>query len=269
VDLDVHPRISLNLISAMRWSIDQQLEFIQSAGIRAISLTTSQLGGRPEEVFGKIRAAGLQVVSLGSGGVSLIDSESTTLAGLTPLIEAAKALNSPVAFFVSGPSPARMPTDEAFDRLVSTLGPAIAYAQSGSVRLTIEHSSPATRANGFVHSLADAIDLSCETGVGIAVELQNCWYERKLAGMLSDHVNRFMIVQYSDFLVGEELRLNRRVPGDGSMPLEWMIGQLLDAGYEGYFDLEMLGPSIEAEGYASAIGRGIQWLSQRLMSWGV
>jgi sugar phosphate isomerase/epimerase len=267
--LNVHPRISLNLICALRWSIDQQLAFIHSAGLGAISLTTSQLGTHPDEVIGKIRAAGLQVVSVGSGGVSLIESEAATLAGLAGLIETAVALGSPVAFCVSGPCPARMSTDEAFDRLASTLGPAIAYAQSKGVRLTIEHSSPATRANGFVHSLGDAIDLSCQTGVGIAVELQNCWYERKLARMLSQHVDRFMIVQYSDFLVGEELRLNRRVPGDGSMPLEWMIAQLLDAGYEGYFDLEMLGPSIEAEGYASAIARGIEWLSQRLTSWGI
>ena len=266
---DVHPRISLNLISAMRWSIDQQLALIHSSGLHAISLTTSQLGERPDEVIGKIRAAGLQVVSLGSGGVSLIDNDAATLAGLHPLIDAAVALDCPVAFCVSGPCPARMSTDEAFDRLASTLGPAIAYAQSKGVRLTLEHSSPAMRAHGFVHSLADAIDLSCETGVGIAVELQNCWYERKLARMLSQHVNRFMIVQYSDFLVGEELRLNRRVPGDGSMPLEWMIGQLLDAGYKGYFDLELLGPRIEAEGYASAIGRGIEWLSRRLTCWGI
>ena len=53
------------------------------------------------------------------------------------------------------------------------------------------------------------------------------------------------------------------------MPLEWLIGALLDAGYAGMFDLELLGPAIEAEGYAGAIRRGLDWLSERLTRWGV
>jgi sugar phosphate isomerase/epimerase len=75
-------------------------------------------------------------------------------------------------------------------------------------------------------------------------------------------------VQVSDYKVGEPLRLNRRVPGDGDMPLEWLIGQLLDAGYKGLFELETLGPQIEDEGYPSSIRRGVTWLSDRLANWG-
>ena len=77
------------------------------------------------------------------------------------------------------------------------------------------------------------------------------------------------MVQVSDFMVGEPLMYNRRVPGDGSMPLEWMLERLLDAGYMGDFDLELLGPAIEKEGYPSAIRRSVDWLSERLRSWGV
>ena len=41
------------------------------------------------------------------------------------------------------------------------------------------------------------------------------------------------------------------------VPLERLLGSLLDAGYAGAIDLEILGPRIEKEGYASAIRRSL------------
>ena len=72
------------------------------------------------------------------------------------------------------------------------------------------------------------------------------------------------MVQVSDFVIGEELKFNRRVPGDGDMPLEWLIAKLLEAGYTGVFDIEVLGPAIEQEGYASATPRSVEGLAATL-----
>ena len=82
------------------------------------------------------------------------------------------------------------------------------------------------------------------------------------------HVARLGIVQVSDFRVGEALRLNRRVPGDGSMPLAWMIETLLEAGYPGLFDIELIGPSVDAEGPEAALRRSVDWLGERLTEYG-
>jgi sugar phosphate isomerase/epimerase len=162
-----------------------------------------------------------------------------------------------------------MPTDDAYAALVSALEPVTAYAATKGVPLAIENNSTATRGNGFIHTLLDAAELSQDTGIGIVLELQNCWMERHLARLFREHVKRFALVQVSDFLVGEAAKLNRRVPGDGSMPIEWMLERLLDAGYGGLFEIEVLGPAIEEEGYASAISRSLDWLSERLHTWGV
>ena len=43
-----------------------------------------------------------------------------------------------------------------------------------------------------------------------------------------------------------------------------MVAQLLAAGYEGVFDLELIGPRIEAEGYEAAIGRGLVAMAKML-----
>jgi sugar phosphate isomerase/epimerase len=58
------------------------------------------------------------------------------------------------------------------------------------------------------------------------------------------------------------------VPGDGSMPLAWMIRQLLEAGYHGLFEIEVIGPSIEAEGPEEALRRSVEWLSDLLKEYG-
>lgn len=263
-----HPRVSVSLVSAMRWPLAQSLDYLIRLGVGAVSLTVARLGNRPDEAIALVRKSGMRVASIGTGGACLIDDAQSTLARLRPLIDCAAAFGCPHAFTVSGPAPERMPTDEAFDRLAVMLGLANACALQSGVRLGVEHSSIANRELGFVSSLAAACELAERADMGVVVELQNCWYECGLPRLFRDHHERFQIVNVSDFRVGEELKFNRRVPGDGSIPLEWLIGSLLDEGYAGDFDLEFLGPAIEAEGYESAIARGVEWLSERLTRWG-
>lgn len=263
-----HPRVALNLVSGWKWTLERHLAFAGAEGIGAISVTAAHLGGDPQAAIAAIREAGLRVVSAGTGGGSLIDGAPQTLARLAPIIETASALGCEAAFTVTGPSPPHLPTDEACRRLVASLGTARDHAVAQGTRLAIEHSSPATRANGFICTLADAVAVACEADIAVAVELQNCWYEAGLERLFHAHAGRFAVVQVSDFKVGEDLRMNRRVPGDGDMPLEWLLARLLDAGYSGWFELEMLGPAIEAEGYESAIRRGMDWLGETLVRLG-
>ena len=63
-------------------------------------------------------------------------------------------------------------------------------------------------------------------------------------------------MQLSDFAIGTKSTPNRLVPGDGDIPMERIVGQVLAAGYEGAFDLELIGPRIDDEGYESSSKRG-------------
>jgi sugar phosphate isomerase/epimerase len=265
----VHPRLSVSVVCAARWPLERTLGLLQRLGVGAVSLTLARLGERSEDAIALVRESGLSVASLGTGGASLIDDAQTTLAHLRPLIDTAAALGCANAFTVSGPAREHMPTDEAFDRLTAMIGLANGYAIQSGVRLAVEHNSITSRKLGFIASLADACELSRRADTGVVVELQNCWYERDLPRLFRENHERFAIVNVSDFRLGEPLAFNRRVPGDGSIPLEWLLGELLDAGYAGLFDLEFLGPAIEEEGYETAITRGVDWLAERLTKWGV
>jgi sugar phosphate isomerase/epimerase len=263
----MHPRICINGISSWNWTLEQDIAFYRSSGINVVNIPVFKFSADIPGGVEAIKRSGLRAISLADGGRPLIQGKA--LETLQPGIDAAAVLGCPLLYFVSGGCPAHMATDEAYTALVEALTPVTTYARAKGVRLALEHNSIVTRGHGFIHSLADAAELSRDTGIAICLELQNCWYERHLEQLFRENVDRFAIVQVSDFLLGEEPRMNRRVMGDGSIPLEWMMERLLSAGYSGFFDIELVGPSIEKEGYASAIGRAADWLSERLVAWGV
>lgn len=265
----MHPRVSLSLAPLGRLPVDQGIAFLRRLGVSHGSWSFSQFAADNGTLAERVRREAPPTITVGTGGLALLSSPEDAQESLGPLVDLAKALASPVAFVVSGPTPERMPGDEALRRLIAHLAPAVAEAQAQGVWLAVENNGPATRDLGFIQTIADAGLLARETGAGIALELQNCWYECQLERSFRENAPHFAIVQVSDFLVGETLRFNRRVPGDGSMPLEWLIGTLLDAGYGGLFELEILGPSITGEGQETAMLRGLEWLSQRLTKWGV
>jgi len=75
-------------------------------------------------------------------------------------------------------------------------------------------------------------------------------------------------VQVSDFKVGTIASSQRLVPGDGDMPIARILGALLDAGYAGVFDLELIGGAINAEGYDAAVPRAVAALGEMLTQLG-
>ncbi|MGH7822959.1 MAG: TIM barrel protein, partial [Candidatus Binatia bacterium] len=118
----------------------------------------------------------------------------------------------------------------------------------------------------FVHTLRDALDLAVMLDVGVCMEIQSCWAERGLAATVAKAVaaGRLALVQVSDTVVGSVTTPDRAVPGDGDVPLARILGDVFRAGYAGVFDLELVGPRIEAEGYASAIRRSVGVLGRLL-----
>ncbi len=234
-----------------------------------MGLPTTKFTERREQEIAALAASGLAFTALSGGtGGGMIESEDAALAELAGTIDIAQRLGAPSLYFLTGPTPPRMATDDAYAALIACLPKVVAYAEQRGVRLAIEHNSISSRAIGFVHTLAGVAEISRVADIDICLELQNVWYEPGLPRLFRDNADRFCIVQVSDFLIDEPLRNNRRVPGDGSMPLEWLVGEVLDAGYMGYFEIEVLGPAIEKEGYESAIRRSVEWLGERLVKWG-
>ena len=106
----------------------------------------------------------------------------------------------------------------------------------------------------------EALDFVGEIGspwLGVVLEVNNAWIERRLYHNIETRAPAIALVQVSDFKVGTRRAGERVVIGDGDVPLRRICGTLADAGYAGWYEIELLGPAIEAEGYASVVPRAV------------
>jgi sugar phosphate isomerase/epimerase len=268
----MHPRISVSAICSFHWSLDDDLAFYAEAGIDNVGVSVAKL-----ERFGwdegvkRVVDSGINVANLiGLGPFHLDRPEQwdRQRGRLERALEAATTLRPQCLIFTTGPAGA-LTWEQAADALQDAMAPLLAGARAEGIRFAIEHTNPLRVDVGFVHTLADDIDLARRLGTGVCMEINACWAERALGDTITAGAGTLALVQVSDYAVGTLSTPNRLVPGDGDIPIERILRDVLDAGYTGMFDIELIGPRIEDEGYGPAISRSVDWLTGALTRLGV
>ncbi|HZR14055.1 MAG TPA: sugar phosphate isomerase/epimerase [Acidimicrobiia bacterium] len=263
----MHPRVSVSAISSYDWSLAEDLEFYAEAGITNVGVSMAKLDRFGwDEGIARVRDAGIRVANVIGIGPFHLDRPAQwdgQRARLVRALDGAHALGAPCLVVTTGPA-GRLTWEEAADALEEAIAPVVTLARERGVALAVEHTNSLRADVGFVHTLADVVDLARRMGTGVCMEINACWAERGLAETIARGVDTFRLVQVSDYAVGTLSTPARLVPGDGDVPIERILGQVLDAGYAGPFDLELIGPRIEEEGYGAAIRRSVDWLGDAL-----
>lgn len=267
----MHPRVSLSAISTFRWDLDEDLAFYERAGITAIGASLAKLEAAGlEDGARRLHDAGLRVTNLIGLGPFRLDDPSQWPEQRTRVqraLDAAEAVDAECMILTTGPA-GRLAWEDAADAFAEAIGPIVDDAAARRLPFGLEHTNSLRVDVGFVHTLADAVDLARRLGIGVCVETNACWAERRLGETIDAGVDTFRVVQVSDFAVGTLSTPNRLVPGDGDIPLDRVLGQVLAAGYAGCFDLELIGPRIDEEGYEPACTRAVQALGDLLVKLG-
>jgi sugar phosphate isomerase/epimerase len=184
-------------------------------------------------------------------------------AGTARTLEFAASIGAGSVYVCTG-SAASLTWEDAADAFCSFIAPCAAVANDVGVPLLLEPTSPLRADVSFVFWQRDVMEIARRAGIRVMLDLQSCWFERGLDELVRKQVDLVGVVQISDYVIGTTRTGDRVVPGDGDIPLERLLGVLLDAGYAGAFDLEIMGPRIESEGYASAIRRSVERASELL-----
>jgi sugar phosphate isomerase/epimerase len=258
-------RLSVSALSSWNWTLDQDLAFWHQEGIDHVGIWTDKLDGPGwDEAVARVAAAGLRVSNLISAGPFSLDRPARwpeQRERLISMLDAAEIIDAPLLVLTTGPANG-LDWEEAAAALESAIGPVLDLGHE--IPIAFEHTNSLRPDIGFLHTLADAIDFARHVGVGVCMECNACWAERGLYQTITDGLEFLSIVQVDDFVVGTRDTPNRVVPGDGDIPLERIIGHLLAAGYTGDFDLEIVGPRIEEEGYGAAIVRSVDAMTTML-----
>lgn len=244
------PRISVSGICTNRLTLEEDLAFWGRHGMVDVGVPLRKVGAGDAR---RVADAGVRVSNLLGWGPPLDDRSSWPAyrerIGLA--FEQAATMGAEAVVVTTGPA-GSLSWEEAASAWREL---ALELFADPPVRVLLEHTNQLRHDVGFVHTLRDAVDLVRPLGVGVVVEVNACWMERGLALTLADAADLIGLVQVSDTMPGTHCTPDRAVPGDGMIPLGRVLGEVLAAGYDGAFDLEMIGPRIEAEGYERAVPR--------------
>jgi sugar phosphate isomerase/epimerase len=258
------PRFSVSQITTLHWPFERDVEAFAAAGAPGIGISIRKLEATGlERAQRLVGAAGLRVSCLTSSGLFPLGhdaDEQAALARTRSHLDAAAALGADCLMVLPGANPA-LCWEDAAARARPLLA---ALADDGArrgVRIAIEPTSQLRMDLGFLHSFDEALDFAESIDspwLTVVLELNNAWIEPRLAANIRTRTARIGLVQVSDFKVGTLAASERVVIGDGDIPLARLCQTLAAAGYAGWYDLELLGPAIEAEGYDSVVPRVIE-----------
>lgn len=249
----MHSRLSVHSVTFLGMLLAEQHSVWNELGLTRLSLIDTQLG-----------EPGLMQLIVNNGySVDTVYHLFESADALSRVIETAAAVGARVVYMLTG-GRGELNWEQAAERFCTQIAPCVREAQRAGVALAIENASALYADIHFAHSLRDAITLAEMAGVGVCIDLFHCWAEADLAGLVERALPRTVQVQLSDYVLGDRALPARAVPGDGAIPIEPFVRQVLAGGYSHGFDLELIGPRIENEGRIEATRRSCEAISAML-----
>ena len=264
-----HPRLSVNSVSSYLQPLSADLELWSDLGIEYVALILpkiTEVGW--DTARDMVTTAGLRVSTIFGPTYRPLDADRSLgtwdedQQGTVDTVEFAASIGAESVYVCTGAVTGTW--DEAVDLFCELVAPAVARGAELGVPLLLEPTNPLRADISFVFWQRDAMDLAREAGTKVMLDFQSCWYERGLEQVVRENIDLVGITQLSDFVIGTTETGNRVVPGDGDIPLERLLAMVLDAGFEGSFDLEVMGPRVEEEGYYSSVRRSVERASELL-----
>jgi sugar phosphate isomerase/epimerase len=182
---------------------------------------------------------------------------------LTRLIQTAKSLGARSIYMLTG-GHGSLTWEEAAEVFRTAIAPCVIQAKEAGIALMVENSAAAYADIHIAHTLRDAVTLAELAGVGVCIDLFACWTEAGLRESIERAMPGCHLVQVCDYVYGDRSLPSRAVPGEGAIPVRRILEWTLQAGYTGAFDIELIGPRIDAEGRLTAVRRAANILGETL-----
>ncbi|HMC10830.1 MAG TPA: sugar phosphate isomerase/epimerase family protein [Pirellulaceae bacterium] len=267
-------RLAVSELTTFRWSFEDDVAQYQAAGVPAIGVWRQKLADVGDEKGAEILAeAGLVASSLQwAGGFTGSDGRSheESLADARHAIVTAAALRAGCLIIHTGArgvhthNHARRLFRLALDKLLP-------LAEERGVVLALE---PMNCDCGGEFTFLNCFDETLELvasydsiGLGIALDTYHWGHQPQLLERLPDLASQLTLVQLGDAREPPCGEPNRCQLGDGTIPLREIVHSLAAAGYEGFYEVELMGEEIETADYRDVLARSVrtfqEWMGGR------
>jgi sugar phosphate isomerase/epimerase len=262
----LHSRLSIDAMSTFSWRFDREFTLWSDMGVAYAGLLWAKLADGPEERISALDAAGICTSTIIVEPFDLATPESweRTRRVHRQALDLVAAHGGLSIYFTPGRTTGAR-WQEDLERFAEAVAPTVSHARAMGVAAAIE---PSLRTSvSFVNTLRDAIDVAERTGIGIVADFGNMWMERDFREVLQRAAPHLALIQICDIIIGTRANPppgGRVHIGEGDLPIERMIQDVLDAGYEGPFDLEVVAADYTAACDEAALKQGIIAASELL-----
>jgi len=265
--------LAINQLSSLRWTFEEDAAAYSARGFGGIGIYRPKL-----EDFGIDRAVellaetGLTATSLSwAGGFTGSDG----LAFAESLDDAAEAvgqcaiLNARTLVVLAGGrnNHIRNHARRTLCKALSELSP---HAEEHGVRLSIEPFHPGCGDEwSFVSDLQSTLNIVESVGspaLGITLDTYHVGLDPDVLGWLPTIIPHLHLVQLGDARHSPMGEMNRCLLGQGNVPLRDILAALVEHGYGGPIEVELIGEDVEPIDYATILDHTRAYLDEALGS---
>jgi sugar phosphate isomerase/epimerase len=253
-------RLSINELTTFRWSFEEDVRCYAATGLEGIGVWRQKLSDYGEERGVDLLAESQLEVSclLWAGGFTGSDGRTyrDSLEDAIEAVRLAAELRAETLVLYTGGraghtrSHARRLFQGALDELLP-------MAVDCGVTLAIEPMHAGCAGDWtYLTGSREAIDLVRSTGsphLKLVFDAYHLGHEPELLSRLDEIVPMIGIVQLGDARQPPSGVQNRCLLGSGVLPLPQLVSGLIESGYCGFFDVELLGEDVEHVGYLEVI----------------
>lgn len=245
------PRYSLCELAFPDTTIEEDIEIALRTGATGLSIDENKLGDRtPEEVAGKLRAAGLKAAACVPSLMAFLpgwrmegpDDVAERVAIMQEGVKRLAVLEPSSVLCLTGPR-GEMPQNEARKRAAEALNALAGTADEAGVPLSFETFRFIEPQNlSLIFGLEDAAAFLAEAGrpdVGLCYDVWQLWGTDRLMELTREFAPRVNVVQLNDYREPTRCWEDRLLPGDGVADLPAIFAALREGGYDGWYDLEV------------------------------
>lgn len=254
--------LSINQTTTFRWTFEEDVQNYAAAGIPAIGVWRQKLSDFGDDKGIELLADRCLAVSslLWAGGFTGSDgrSHADAVADAAEAITRAAEMKAGCLIVYSG-GRAGHTHNHARRLLKSALDKLIPLASAAGVTLAVKPMHPGCAIDWtFVTDLQEAVALvdSDPTGtLKLAFDTYHFGHEPSLMSELPSLTPKIALLQLGDAKQRPNGEQNRCRLGEGTIPLDQIVPAVLQAGYDGYLEVELMGEDVEASDYQDLLAQ--------------
>ena len=240
-----HPRFSISELTTYNTSFEDELAILSAADCDGIGIFESKLPSNGREL---LRESGLAAVYCSPVVLTILPlpemrvpmppgptEPEERIAAICDSVRRFAAIEPELFYFATGPMG---DFDESEARQIVRQG-AAAIADAGEaagVPIGIETVHPSQAFASFTHTLTDTLDAIGDANVGI---LLDTWHFADLEAIRAN-TDRIVGVHLADRREPNRSHFDRLLPGQGVLDIPGILRILDDAGYDGWYEIEVL-----------------------------